>query len=144
MDTWINIRRKALTCHEAALKKCKGQRSAKALVDAALKNDDLEVFHYEPGTMAGENVLGFLDRQARIVHVAKHQTPEDELVVVAHEIGHFNLHQDRTNEVTALSTGLGGESVDSGAGKVEGYPHDAEALLAGAPRVDRRRTQSVG
>ncbi|MGB9408102.1 MAG: UvrD-helicase domain-containing protein, partial [Terracidiphilus sp.] len=57
----------------------------------------------------------------RLVNVAKNQDPADELVVIAHEIGHFQLHHDPHNEVTLRPNGLGGDSVDSGAGRVEGY-----------------------
>jgi DNA helicase II / ATP-dependent DNA helicase PcrA len=70
---------------------------------------------------ASSGVLGFLNRAARLVNVAKHQDPADELVVIAHEIGHYRLHRDPQNEVTVRPHGLGGDPIDSGAGRVEGY-----------------------
>ena len=117
MDAWIEIRRKARTCHEQALFDAKGDRRASALIKAALEKDELEVRYldFSPG------ILGSLDRSARLVNVAKGQDPADELVVIAHEIGHFHLHHDPHNEVTVRPQGLGGDSVDSGAGRVEGY-----------------------
>lgn len=121
MDTWVDIRRKARECHEKALSSTKGDRRAKRLIAAALSNDDLEVEHYEPGSIVGKEVLGFLERSARLVQVALHQDPADEAVVIAHEIGHYHLHRDPRNEVTVASPGLGGDPVDSGAGKIEGY-----------------------
>ena len=56
-----------------------------------------------------------------MVYVASSQSAEDEAIVIAHEIGHFKLHRDPRNEVTAIAPGLGGDSIDPGAGRVEGY-----------------------
>lgn len=117
MDAWIEIRRKARACNEQALSDAKGDRHASALIKAALKRDDLEVRYldFSPG------ILGSLDRSARLVNIARNQDPADEVVVIAHEIGHFRLHHDPHNEVTVRPQSLGGDSVDSGAGRVEGY-----------------------
>jgi DNA helicase II / ATP-dependent DNA helicase PcrA len=117
MDAWIEIRRKARACHEQALSDAKGDRRAFALIKAALEKDELEVRYLD----FGPGILGSLDRSARLVNVAKSQDSADELVVIAHEIGHFHLHHDPHNEVTVRPHGLGGDSVDSGAGRVEGY-----------------------
>lgn len=121
MDAWVDIRRKAQACHDAALVAAKGDRRARPLVEAALGLDDLEIRYYDPGTVVNEGVLGFLDRPSLLVNVASHQAPHDEVVVIGHEIGHFKLHQDPASEVTIRSSTLGGDVVDSGAGKVEGY-----------------------
>ncbi|HEX3880486.1 MAG TPA: UvrD-helicase domain-containing protein [Bryobacteraceae bacterium] len=117
MDAWADIRRKARACHAEAFAKTKGDRRAASIVAAALDNDDLELrrMEFNPG------ILGSLDRSSRLVNVAKNQNPVDELVVIAHEIGHFRLHTDPHNEVTIVPQGLSGDPVDSGAGKVEGY-----------------------
>ena len=131
MDAWIDIRRRARACHEEALKASKGDRRADALVAAALRNDDLELRHYEPGSIVSKGVLGFLNRSARLVNVAKHQDPADELVVISHEIGHYRLHRDPLNEVTLRTPGLGGDPIDSGAGRVEGYsPRERKEVQA--------------
>jgi len=127
MEAWIDIRRKARTCHLEALVKAEGDRRASALVKAALEKADLEVrrVDFGPGT------LGSLDRSARLVNVAKNQDPMDELLIIVHEIGHFKLHNDPSNEVTGLQQGLGGDAVDSGAGKVEGYsPRERKEVQA--------------
>lgn len=131
MDTWIDIRRRARACHEAALTTSKGDRRAKAIVTAALQNLDLEVRYYEPGSMYNDEVFGALDRTSKLVNVAKYQSPEEERVVIAHEIGHYSLHVDPTNEVTIRSVGLGGDPVDGAAGKVEGYsPRERKEIQA--------------
>jgi hypothetical protein len=131
MDAWSDIRRKARACHEAALATSKGDRRATAIIAAALENDDLAVRYYQPGSIFNEGVLGSLDRASKLVNVAKHQDPLDELVVTAHEIGHYKLHRDPTNEVTVRPAGLGGDPVESGAGKVEGYsPRERKEVQA--------------
>jgi superfamily I DNA/RNA helicase/Zn-dependent peptidase ImmA (M78 family) len=131
MDAWTDIRRKARACHSEALVRSNGDRRARPLVNAALGLNDLELRYYEPGSIVNAGVLGFLDRSSRLVNIAKHQDSGDEVVVIAHEIGHFKLHQDPSSEVTVLSAGLGGDVVDSGAGKIEGYsPHERKEIQA--------------
>lgn len=121
MDTWIEIRRKARELHTKSLIETKGDRSAKALIDAALQVRDLEKSYYAPGTRFGKEVFGSLERTAQVVNVASGQDPEEELVVIAHEIGHYELHTDPSHEVTISHAGLGGDPVEGAAGKVEGY-----------------------
>jgi superfamily I DNA/RNA helicase len=131
VEAWIDIRRKARECHEKALIATNGDRSAKRIIAAALEDDDLEVAHYEPGTIVGSNVFGFVERAARLINVAAHQDPSDEAVVIAHELGHFKLHQDPRNEVTVREPGLGGDPIDSGAGRVVGYsPRERKEIQA--------------
>lgn len=127
MDTWIDIRRKARACNEQALLKTKGDRQANAVIAAALCNDNLELrrLDFPPGT------LGSLDRSARLVNIANGQASLDENVVIAHEIGHFQLHIDPHNEVKTRTQGLGGDPIESGAGKVEGYsPRERKEVQA--------------
>ena len=117
MDAWVDIRRKARACHEQALAAAGGDRRGSAIIAAALKKDDLELrrMDFSPG------LLGSLDRPSRLVNVASNQDPIEELLVIAHEIGHYHLHLDPHSEVTIRPQGLGGDPVDSGAGRVEGY-----------------------
>jgi superfamily I DNA/RNA helicase/CRISPR/Cas system-associated exonuclease Cas4 (RecB family) len=127
MDAWVDIRRKARACHARALLTAKGDRRGPSIIAAALKNDDLQVrrLEFSPG------ILGSLDRSARLVNIAKNQDPVEELVVIGHEIGHFHLHRDPHNDVTVRARGLGGDPVDSGAGKVEGYsPRERKEVQA--------------
>ena len=127
MNAWIDIRRKARGCHQKALTKTMGDRSAAALIKAALDIDDLELRRID----LGPGTLGSLDRSARLISVAKNLEQATEHLVVAHEIGHFTLHDDPSNEVTGLQQGLGGDPVDSGAGKVEGYaPRERKEVQA--------------
>lgn len=127
MDAWIDIRRKARACHQRALVNAKGDRRAAAIVAAALDNDDLQVrrMAFAPG------ILGSLDRSSRLINVAENQEPRNELVTIAHEIGHFHLHLDPHSEVTVQPSSLGGDPVDSGAGRVQGYsPRERKEVQA--------------
>lgn len=129
MDSWSDIRRKARACHRKALVRTGDDRRADKIVAAALNEDDLELSHYKQSDVPG--VFGFLDRGSRLVNVAKDQDPLDELVVIAHEIGHFNLHRDARSEVTIRPGGLGGDPSESGAGRVEGYsPRERREIQA--------------
>ncbi|TSA02997.1 MAG: ImmA/IrrE family metallo-endopeptidase, partial [Planctomycetaceae bacterium] len=121
MDTWIDIRRKAREFHEKALSRAEGDRRASSLIAAALAIDDLVVEHYEPGSIVDKSVLGFLERASRLINIASHLDAKEEAVVTAHEIGHFKLHHDPRNEVTVTAHILGGDPIESGAGRVEGY-----------------------
>lgn len=131
MDTWIEIRRQAMECHAQALRKTNGDRRASALIQAALEEADLEVRRFVPGTTFGKGVLGVLERSAGLVNVANDRSPADEAVVIAHEIGHFHLHPDPTSEVTISDGGLGGDPIETGAAKVEGYsPRERKEVQA--------------
>ncbi len=121
METWIEIRRKARQLHTKALVAAEGDRRANALIDAALQMLDLEKSYYAPGTRFSKEVFGSLERAAQVVNVASGQDPEEEQVVIAHEIGHYELHTDPSHEVTISYAGLGGDPVEGAAGKVEGY-----------------------
>lgn len=131
MDAWRDIRLKARECRAEALLHANGLITARAIIDGALKADDLEVRVFTPGTGVSANVHGYLQRGAGLVNIASGQSPEDEVVVIAHEIGHYRLHRDPHNEVTAIAPGLGGDPVDSGAGRVEGYsPRERKEVQA--------------
>ena len=121
MDTWRDIRLAARALHENSFKLSSGDRRASALLSQALGQHDLLVRYYEPGTRASKGVLGFLDRPALIVHLATGQSKEDEGVVTAHEIGHFELHCDPRSDVTMISPGLGGDKTDGGVSAAQGY-----------------------
>jgi superfamily I DNA/RNA helicase/Zn-dependent peptidase ImmA (M78 family) len=131
LDTWIDIRRKARACHEAALKKANGNRHARAIVDTTLENEGLEIRYFDPGTVFSDGVVGSFDRGAGLVNVANGQDPRAECVVIAHEIGHSCLHLDPTSEVTAAPIGLGGDPIEGGGAKVEGYsPRERKEVQA--------------
>ena len=130
MDTGVDIRRKANACHKTALAKANGVKASRSDHRRCIGElDDLQTAYYEQETYKG--VLGFLDRASQLVNVAKDQDPRDEQVVIAHEIGHYNLHHDPTNEVTVKVAGLGGDPIETGAAKVEGYsPRERKEVQA--------------
>lgn len=121
MGDWIEVRRKARDCHFAALKVTNGDHRAENLLAAALKNAKLTKELYDPGTRYNEGVVGMLDRDSEIVFVESGQEAEDEAMVIGHEIGHFHLHTDPLHAITSPADTLGGDPVDGGVAKVEGY-----------------------
>lgn len=131
MDGWIDIRRKARAVHKKALLDTSGDRRATFLTAAAAKADDLKVRYVEAGQTFGHGVFGLLERENLIVNVLKGQKKPDEVVVIAHELGHFHLHLDPTHEVTNRSSGLGGDPVENGMGNCEGYsPRERKEVQA--------------
>lgn len=121
MDTWSDIRLAARDCRTAALANAGSAPTARKLVEATADLNDLEIVEFDPGTRAGDNVLGFFERGPGIVHVARGQAQENEVVVIAHELGHFRLHKDPESNVTDVSMRLSGEPVESGGARVDGY-----------------------
>lgn len=121
MDAWRDIRLKARACHVKALVVSHGDRRGRALVNAALRDADLELRYCQPGEVFGVGVHGSFERADGLVYVVTGQAPKEEVVVIAHEIGHSELHHDPSNEVRNLQSHLGGDVIDSGAGVVEGY-----------------------
>ena len=117
MDAWIDVRRKAREAHLAALGRANGDRRAAALVFGGLAAEDLQLRR----VALAPGVLGSLDRLSEVVNVATDQEAINEHVVIAHELGHFHLHKDARTEVHATAHALGGDPIDSGAGRVEGY-----------------------
>ncbi len=118
---WTEIRRRARACHDQALADTKGDRRATVCIDAALKKADLQEQPFAPGTSFGPGVLGVLERQDGLVHVASTLRPEVKAHVLAHELGHFHLHLDPRSEITLANPGLAGDPIATGVAKVEGY-----------------------
>lgn len=121
MDAWRDIRLRARRCHEVALTCAGGDRRGRALVDAAMEGGDLALRPYGPGEMFGDGVRGMFQRDDGIVFVLRGQDPKDEVVVIAHEIGHSQLHHDPNHEVRNVQSQLGGDIIDNGAGALEGH-----------------------
>lgn len=130
MDAWRDIRLRARACRIEALKQVPGRFDGGAVIEGALKADDLQLRRL-PAQAIGKGIEGYLQRNAGLVNVRAGLSPEEELVVIAHEIGHYKLHLDPRNEVTVIAAGLGGDPVDSGAGRVQGYsPHERKEVQA--------------
>lgn len=121
MDAWSDIRLAARECRAAALATTNAEPNARTVIDAMIELHDLEIDPFDPGERAGENVLGFFERESGIVHIARGQAPENEVVVIAHELGHFRLHTDPESDVTDVTMRLSGEPVESGGARVDGY-----------------------
>ena len=131
MDAWNQIRLVARRCHADALVESGGVGDGRALNEAVIRLNDLELCYFPPSAKVSDGVLGFLDRPAQIVNIADGLPDGEEAVVIAHELGHFFLHKDPRNEVNQIDPGLGGDTVDSGAGMVYGYsPREQKEVQA--------------
>lgn len=118
---WTEIRHRARDCHAAAIVQTKGDRRASELVKAALDKADLHLREFVPGKSFGPGVLGVLERQDGLVHVASTIAPDARAQVLAHELGHFHLHLDPRSETTLANRALSGDLIATGIARVEGY-----------------------
>jgi DNA helicase-2/ATP-dependent DNA helicase PcrA len=131
VDGWNDIRRVARSCHADALSSTSGDRSALNLARALVRKKDLELSYYAAGSRFKVGVLGCFERIAETVHVQSGLEPAEEAETIAHELGHFYLHRDPLHEVTRHSPALGGDRVDGGGAKVEGYsPRERKEVQA--------------
>jgi superfamily I DNA/RNA helicase len=121
MDTWLEVRKMARQLHEEALARTGSNRTAAGLITAAREIHDLDLRHFKPGTTFAKGVLGTLDRQSLLINVVEGLSPSEEAFVIGHEIGHFKLHKDPLNEVTVSTSILGGDVIEGGAARVDGY-----------------------
>ncbi|MCJ2102373.1 UvrD-helicase domain-containing protein [Methylobacterium sp. E-046] len=120
MDPWRDIRLKARRRHAEACEVATA-RTAEALVKAALKIAKLQVSRFAPGTRYAVGVLGALDRSGGFVRLASNLDAHQRVIVSAHEIGHFWLHDETAFMVRSTVSGFGGRPVETGADRVVAY-----------------------
>ena len=99
MDPMAGVRLRARECHADALARAGGDRSAVALTTAATEARDLVVAPFEPGTRFAAGVDGYYDRVGLLVGVSSALPPGLREFVIAHELGHHELHDDPIAEV---------------------------------------------
>jgi DNA helicase-2/ATP-dependent DNA helicase PcrA len=107
MDPWADVRLRARQCHSAAYVRANGDRRATALVSAAIALRDLEVVPFIPGTRFGYGVQGCFEGVREIV--------------IAHELGHYELHDEPLSQVTVTDLSTNGGSATSSVIRIEGY-----------------------
>nr|WP_298681672.1 UvrD-helicase domain-containing protein [uncultured Dongia sp.] len=96
-----------------------------------MESADIELRYCKPGEVLGEGVQASFERADGMINLVSGQDPKEELVVLAHEIGHSELHHDPNSEVKSVLSRLGGDPIDSGASVVEGYsPRERKELQA--------------
>ena len=93
MDTFAEIRLRGREAHHEAFRAC-ASRAAPALVAAAARLRDIEIVAFAPGTRFEEGVLGMYERVGRLVSIDRTLPPGLRERVIAHEIGHHDLHRD--------------------------------------------------
>lgn len=120
MDAWREIRRKARRSHADATASGSGATAAD-LVATGLRDADLEISHFAPGTIYGKGVLGALEREDGFVRLSSELDPARAAVVAAHEIGHFWLHDEPAFMIRSTEAGFGGQPIETGADRVVAY-----------------------
>ena len=129
MDPMADVRHGARALHAAALEAAGGDRSAAALVATAIRLGDIEIDAVEPGTRFAVGVQGCFHRIGLLISVVTGLTEAERLFVVAHELGHWKLHDDPVSEVVATPAGLGG--AEGGITAALGYsPHERKEVQA--------------
>lgn len=124
MDPWAEVRLRARACHAEALAAAGGDRSAAAIVAAAADLRDIEVVPFMPGTRFGPGILGVYERVGLLVSVDATLPAGKRELVIAHELGHHELHDDDAVEVTAV------DGAPGAAARVVGYSHRERRELA--------------
>jgi DNA helicase-2/ATP-dependent DNA helicase PcrA len=121
MDPWADVRLRARQCHSAAYVRANGDRRATALVSAAIALRDLEVVPFIPGTRFGYGVQGCFERVGGLVSIATTLAPGVREIVIAHELGHYELHDEPLSQVTVTDLSTNGGSATSSVIRIEGY-----------------------
>ena len=120
MNTWRDVRLKARERHEQ-ISTVPGLTPAKILVRAGLKAAKLQVDRFQPGTVYAEGVLGALEREDGFVRLLSALSPQDEVIVIAHEIGHNWLHDESAFMIRSTEADFGGSPVEVGAERIVAY-----------------------
>ena len=124
MDPWVEVRLRARACHAEALAEAGGDRSAAAIVAAAVHLRDIEVVPFEPGTRFDHGILGVYERVGPLISVDASLPPGRREIVVAHELGHHELGDDAVAEVTTIDAAPGS------AARIVGYSHRERREMA--------------
>ena len=118
MDPWAEVRLRARACRAEAVAAAGGDPSAAAVVRAATAIRDIEVAPFAPGTRFEAGVLAVYERVGLILHVDATLPSGTREVVIAHEIGHHELHDDPVEHVTTIDA-----DAHVGAARIVGYSH---------------------
>jgi DNA helicase-2/ATP-dependent DNA helicase PcrA len=121
MDPWADVRLRARKCHGEAYVRANGDRRATALVSAAIALRNLEVVPFVPGTRFGHGVQGCFERVGGLVSIATTLAPGIREIVIAHEIGHYELHDEPLSQVSVTEVPASGTSMSGSVIRIEGY-----------------------
>jgi len=120
MDIWRDIRLKARQYNEDASRDV-SINSAIDLVRAGLRKADLQLDTLQPHTVYGEGVLGVLEREDGFVRIAEGLDHATAATVIAHELGHFWLHDESKFIVRETDASFGGQPFECGIDRVVAY-----------------------
>jgi superfamily I DNA/RNA helicase len=120
VDIWRDIR---LQARQRRSEIENGTRISRAsdLVAAARKKEGLQLDRFESGTVYGEGVVGALEREGGFVRVLAGLDGSREPIVIAHELGHFWLHDESQFLVHSTEASFGGQPFEVGVERVVAY-----------------------
>ena len=122
MDIWREIRLQARRRRDEIEAEAGGPiLRADDLVAAARKYVGLQIDRFNPGTVYGEGVVGSLEREDGFVRVATGLSPEREVIVQAHELGHFWIHDETQFLIRSMEPAFGGQAFETGVDRVVAY-----------------------
>lgn len=120
MNIWRDLR---LQARERRSEVEEGRRIVRSgdLVSKARKKAGLQLDRFAPGTVYGEGVVGALEREDGFVRVLEGVEPSREAIVIAHELGHFWLHDETQFLIRSTEPSLGGHPFELGIERVVAY-----------------------
>ena len=108
MDPLADVRLAARALHAEALAATGGDRAASRLIAEVARMHDLAIDVVEPGTRFGPGVSGNFDRIGLLISVVSSLPGDERSFVIAHEYGHWRLHDHPVSEVRDTPAALGG------------------------------------
>jgi DNA helicase-2/ATP-dependent DNA helicase PcrA len=120
MDIWREIRLQARQRRSDVEKRTPISR-ASDLVTVARKEAGLQLDRFESGTVYAEGVVGALERDDGVVRIVSGLDEGREAIVMAHELGHFWLHDESQFLIRATEASFGGQPFEMGADRVVAY-----------------------
>jgi DNA helicase-2/ATP-dependent DNA helicase PcrA len=92
MDAFERIRQRATRLHRAVVAAGADPQNPSALVDAAIRQLQLELVLVTPGDVALKGARALFDEQSGTVCVEAGGDPIERTLLIAHEIGHAEIH----------------------------------------------------
>jgi DNA helicase-2/ATP-dependent DNA helicase PcrA len=92
MDAFEEVRATAASLHERAMALGADRLAPAAVLEAIAQTLDIEVIRLDPGDVALKGAKALFDEQGGSVYCSETGTAVDRALLVAHELGHAQLH----------------------------------------------------
>jgi superfamily I DNA/RNA helicase len=120
MDIWRDIRLQARQ-RRSEVENGTPIVHASDLITAARKKVGLQLDRFELGTVYGDGIIGALERDDGFVRVALGLDDGRVIIVQAHELGHFWLHDESQFVIRTTEASFGGQPFETGVDRVVAY-----------------------